>query len=526
MVTKSIDAKKQIIDLLRNQGYATYARLLQLFDVYLTDDPNTVAAMIPQKAAIILNENVDQDSISMLVRHEILHEYLTHLERRLKVLQGKDSAVKNSSISSQLANIAGDFEISNLGYTDEDKKRAKAVELNGKILRGLVTEIDRPGWENLTFEEMYEKLLSENEENIKKLQQMLQKMQDLDQDTLNELEKEIQDAIDQLDSGEQQAQGQSQTGRQKDSTDDNKETRTGNSNGSSPDRDEEEGRGRRGFDSNKNNTRTEKSVQELEKASRAVDQMQDTLAEIEKKGRVFDDRKDVDIKIDIETRVREIKNALQDIRIKNDLLGEVQANKAKEKQAAREYKERRYARSGLRQFTISLLNFVKKEVEDVEDYTYAKINPTYARDGFIIPALGNVEAKVPVINVYHDVSGSFSDPAKTEGALRAIESIQQYVRQGLLKVNLYYVTDNVYTYEEGKHGYGGASGEAIIRHVKKTKPDNVIVITDSDADDCSSSVTVPGAVWLLFYDNKAPSLITHLKGKKESRHFMIDYMRK
>ena len=42
---KSDGAKKQLKKKLREQGYATYARLLDLFDVYLTDDPEHIAYM-------------------------------------------------------------------------------------------------------------------------------------------------------------------------------------------------------------------------------------------------------------------------------------------------------------------------------------------------------------------------------------------------------------------------------------------------------------------------------------------------
>lgn len=510
MVTLSRDAKNQIIQMLRSQGYATYARLLQLFDVYLTDDPDTVAYMIPQKAAIVINENVDQDSISLLVRHEILHEYLTHLERQLGV--DKKRGINTSASTNEFANIAGDFEISNVGYTATDKKKAKNIMLGDKVLRGLVTELDSPGWENLTFEEMYEKLLDENKEELEQLKQLMQTFQDLNPESMSELDQQIQDVIDQMSGNSgRKSQSSSQGSEQGEES-----AIDGESSGT-----ERLGKGAADEEGS-----TEKDLAKLRKAGQEVRQMQKTLDRMENDDQVFDDREDVITKIDIETRVRQIKDALQDIRIKNDLIGEVSRNKEVEKRAARAEKERRYARTGLRQFSISLLNFIRKEVEDVEDYTYAKINPVYARDGFIVPALGEIETPVPLINVYHDVSGSFSDPAKTEGALRAIESIQQYVRQGLIKVKMYYVTEVVRPYESGRRGGGGASGEAIIQHVKATKPDNVIVITDSDADDCTSSVTVPGAVWLLFYDAKAPSLISNLRGRKESRSYMIDYRRK
>ena len=57
-VVKRNDAKDQIMDVLSEEGYPSYAKLLSLFDVFLTDDPDVVAYMIPGKAAIVLNQNL------------------------------------------------------------------------------------------------------------------------------------------------------------------------------------------------------------------------------------------------------------------------------------------------------------------------------------------------------------------------------------------------------------------------------------------------------------------------------------
>ena len=146
------EAKDELTNILRRQGYATYARILQLFDFYYTDDEGTVACMYPQQAAIVMNEKVNTEEMaSVLIRHEILHEYLTHYERQiefeknhpgLKLPQGKD----------RLANIAADFDISNTGYTDADKITVRSMMLGDKLMSGLVTEDHNADWVNLTFE--------------------------------------------------------------------------------------------------------------------------------------------------------------------------------------------------------------------------------------------------------------------------------------------------------------------------------------------------------------------------------------
>ena len=45
-ITQNNSAKKQIIKILREQGYPTYAWLLEPFDIYLTDDPDVIGYMI------------------------------------------------------------------------------------------------------------------------------------------------------------------------------------------------------------------------------------------------------------------------------------------------------------------------------------------------------------------------------------------------------------------------------------------------------------------------------------------------
>ena len=130
--------------------------------------------MIPQKAAIVMNEKItDEPTVSMLVRHEILHEYLTHLERQIE-FEKNHPGLKPPKSNNRLANIAADFEISNLGYTDADKMKVRNIMMGDKILSGLVTEDENPAWVNMTFEEMYEEILKRNQEEQDQLSQMLQ----------------------------------------------------------------------------------------------------------------------------------------------------------------------------------------------------------------------------------------------------------------------------------------------------------------------------------------------------------------
>ena len=162
MTKEEFFAKAEVMRNLAENGYPTYAKLLSYFDLHLTNDPSVVGYMLPAKGEITLNRQLDIDQVSTIVRHEILHEYLTH-QLRMEKKFTKDIWDKRNSQQQQRANIAGDYEISNLGYTEKDKNIARNIKLNGQIIHGLVTEDDHEDWVDLSFEEMYDKLAEEQQ---------------------------------------------------------------------------------------------------------------------------------------------------------------------------------------------------------------------------------------------------------------------------------------------------------------------------------------------------------------------------
>lgn len=163
-------AKQYIQTKLAKEGYPTYASLLGFFDLNLTNNPQVVAFMEPSKGRIVVNRGLDDDQVSVVIRHEILHHYLQHEDRLLKKLSiesGLDyeqltdielDDLKHVLYGNTDFNMAGDYEISNLAYTDADKRVIRQINLNGQILSGLVTEDDHPEWVELSVEEMYDEL--------------------------------------------------------------------------------------------------------------------------------------------------------------------------------------------------------------------------------------------------------------------------------------------------------------------------------------------------------------------------------
>ena len=127
---------------------------------------------------------------------------------------------------------------------------------------------------------------------------------------------------------------------------------------------------------------------------------------------------------------------------------------------------------------------------------------------------------IPSINVYWDVSGSFSNPAKTAGAESAINSLQKYVRRGQIVMHTYYFADRVSNTRNGAGG--GTNGVPVAEHIASTRPTNVIIITDSDISQFPKTV-VPGAAWMLFYDSRSTVLENNLRGRKSTKVYDIDY---
>ena len=220
MTKEEFAAKNQIIDILRKGGYKTYAKLVDLFDINLTSDPHIAAAVEINKARILINRGVPEEAISTLIRHEILHRWLEHA-LRLENHIGKDNWNKRTRRESELGNIAGDYEISNRGYTDLDKEVVRNLKLEfpdgTKIpFPGLVTELDHPDWTNLSIEEMYDKL---KEESDKQEQEAIDFINDLINQMENNQEQSNSDNSQDSQEGDSQSSNSSKgQNKQKENT--------------------------------------------------------------------------------------------------------------------------------------------------------------------------------------------------------------------------------------------------------------------------------------------------------------------
>lgn len=198
---------------LGEQGYATYAKLFMLFDLRLTSDPRYIGFMEPGKARITLNRTLEPHQMLLTIRHEILHEYLTHEMRLLDHIAEKNPDLDADEVSlkeilykDDVFNIAADYEISNRGYTEQDKDDIRHIKFNGQIVSGLVTEDKHPDWINMTVEEMYDLLRDERDQAQQDAQQNQQDSQE-QQDSQSDDEGEGASGESQSGEGQEGEQG-------------------------------------------------------------------------------------------------------------------------------------------------------------------------------------------------------------------------------------------------------------------------------------------------------------------------------
>ena len=176
--------KFDICKLLLQNNHRKYAerladRNLSLNLVDSEKDPKFIAAISFEEATIFVSDAFLKGGpgvfkqLDMVMRHELAHNLMMHQIRLMHVFktmhanddpEGAYEQIKYSWNLHTLLNWIEDFEISNERYTAADKKIARALELNGRTIHGLVTEDHRAGWVDMPLETMYKQLAGEVEQ--------------------------------------------------------------------------------------------------------------------------------------------------------------------------------------------------------------------------------------------------------------------------------------------------------------------------------------------------------------------------
>jgi len=177
MTDRERKVKKALCQLLIDRGHRKYAERFWKLDFNIIDSkkhPDFTAAISFDDATVFISDGFLGggqgifNQLDVLLRHEMAHNLMMHQIRLMhifKKLHANDpdeayERIKYSSSLHTLLNIIEDFEISNKRYTAADKDVVRKMQLNGKVIGGLVTE-DHRGWDKMPLEQMYDELSKE-----------------------------------------------------------------------------------------------------------------------------------------------------------------------------------------------------------------------------------------------------------------------------------------------------------------------------------------------------------------------------
>ena len=484
------NAKQQIIDFMIEQGFGTFARLFNIYTFILTKDKDCIGYTTPD-GVICMNEGLTLEGFSFVCRHEILHNWLNHHENFIHHvgkklgLDPETMSLEDINKATQIIygdprrfdNIAKDWDLSRY-YTEDDKYLAKHLNCCGQVCEGLVLEMDRPEWLNLTAEEMYDKLIEEAP------QQQGQEGQE---------GQEGQSGQD----GQGGQEGQDgKSGKSGESGTSDQEGQEGQS--SHEGQKGQKGRTSKVFKMSKVQIgdRGNEDIQKAEQEQRAK-QVQRDIA----KGRI-EERSEEELEQGKEARISALKKEFSStgtgMGIESDVLRQKRADAKKKKERANRYKGPDRQTFGvfkqkIEQFCRDLRNQANRRGRTWSRMDRKNQNPRIMKMG----KKNMPEKDIPVINVYLDMSGSCSPYAGK--IIDVADMLKGLEAEKLCKCNIFYfamtVGENPRTV-----GVGNAWGaDDLVKHAKSYGAQNLIVCTDDDIDmlPSASSKLMCEHAWLL-----------------------------
>ena len=230
-------------------------------------------------------------------------------------------------------------------------------------------------------------------------------------------------------------------------------------------------------------------------------------------------------------RLERIQNALNDSNIRDEIMRETDRAVFKSDQLRHDKEQeknvsRKLNYGGITEFKRSIDRFMKNATKREKELTWRKPNKKYGPEsGLIAKGRAYVENKnIPLLAVYFDQSGSWG-PHDIKIGQDAIASLNAYVKRGLLKIKVYYFSDDVSGNAKEVEGGSTTATQKILDHIKAIHADNVVIMTDSDMDyqgEFTSTLKVKGGVWFLFRDGSVCNrLMDHLKGRMLNQAFNI-----
>lgn len=158
--------------------------------------------------------------------------------------------------------------------------------------------------------------------------------------------------------------------------------------------------------------------------------------------------------------------------------------------------------------------------------TYNKPNAKFAGTNLMVPVSTTIERfEKPIINVYFDKSGSISERS-LQKAVDALKDLDIYRRRKMCDYHIFFFASKV-SDDANDVGAGTTAFPEILAHLKKTKANNAIIITDSDFDYQTEFKTIEpmdlkGCVWWFWHMGEQARLAyAYLQGKRGTFQYKV-----
>lgn len=460
-----------------------------------------------------------------------------------------------------LHNYIADLEIDNRGYTDNDKRLVRDLVINGIPMHGLLVDELEPQWAGLSVEQMLDDL----EDEIKKEQENLgdqqnqngggegQESQGQGQEGQGSQGQSGQGGQGQEGEG-QEGEGQGNQGGQNQSGDQKGQgsRKSGSQGNQGQGNQDQSGQGQSGQDSGQGDAGKQPTWKEIKANLDDILANLDQMSDVEKQeivNQLVDHINEVDREVlekeveernkqleqeiddydpdseDAEARIKEIAKDINDEASIQNLIDETEehvyadrAKRNKEKKEA-EKNAKNYKTNSVEKLVLDLNKLIAKEVREIPEKTWGRMNKKAEGSGLMKKGTRMIDnPEIPVLAVYFDQSGSW-DASDIQVGNKVIETLNSYVKKGQLKIQIYYFADDVGTSPNGI-GSGTGAGAKLMQHIKKTRPDNVLIMTDSDFDHwgeirSENGTRLKGGAFLLFRNGEiSRELIQRVRGKK------------
>lgn len=225
-----------------------------------------------------------------------------------------------------------------------------------------------------------------------------------------------------------------------------------------------------------------------------------------------------------EKRREVIDKILNDPAYINAVLDDLSERKRASQLKQAEKEAQKYRNNPVTQFQLSLNRALKKQTSEKRRDSWSVMNRKYAGTNILKPGRRIEEtSQIPIIDVFFDQSGSWSDADVKFGESIISSIVNNYVRRRKIRLRLWYFANHVHEKAGDARAEGGTSaGPEIVSFINKNKPDNVIIMTDGDTDgDEYSSATIPGYLRILWRSQKPTDIVNAINARSGKEYFDI-----